>query len=345
MRKNVHIVCQGKGGVGKTFICWLLAQFLLDRNGPDQLLCADTDPINKSFAAFQGLKVHTIDLFGEDHRNVEPGDFEKLFEFIQLSDKTDLVIDTGASNFVPFQTFLSMDRADQMLADTNCNLILHVPICGGENRQECVSRLQILINDVPNARFVVWINNFPSVVYPKRKTEESKEPENFEQTETFQMYRHKIFGIVDVPLLPQDSTGRTLKILTNAHLTFDEFIKLGDGSGSIPKVNDVAITYLQKFRAKQIKEALLKGTGLEALFSKLDSLKDLEAVDVIPHDEKIALQRPVYVQGQGYDRVEAQSKKQEQDESEAAFENALADDSDALSNDDFSSDESGETEV
>lgn len=338
MRKNVHIVCQGKGGVGKTFVCWLLAQFLLERNGSDQVLCADTDPVNKSFAAFHGLKVHTIDLFGEDHRNVEPGDFEKLFEFIQLSDKTDLVIDTGASNFVPFQTFLSMDRADQMLADTNCNLILHVPICGGENRQECVSRLEILINDVPNARFVVWINNFPTIVYPKRKSVDSKAPEKFEETETFQMYTNKIFGIVDLPLLPQDSTGRTLKILTNAHLTFDEFIKLGDGSGAIPIVNDVAITYLQKFRAKQIKEALFKGTGLEALFSKLDDLKDLGAVDVISHDEKIVSQRPVYVQGLGDVSTEAESEKRGRDASEADFENALADE-------DFSGDESGETEV
>ncbi len=337
MRKNVHIVCQGKGGVGKTFICWLLAQFLLERNGGDSIACADSDPVNKSFAAFHGIpKMTSLNLFSDDNRNVEPGDFERMFEFIQTAPESDLVIDTGASNFVPFQTFLSMDRADQMLADTNCNLILHVPICGGENRQECVSRLQILINDVPNARFVVWINNFPTIVYPKRKSEDSKEPENFEETETFQMYRHKIFGIVDLPLLPQDSTGRTLKLLTNAHLTFDEFIKLGEGSGSIPKVNDVAITYLQKFRAKQIKEALLKGTGLEALFSKLDSLKDLGAVDVISHDEKITTQRPVYVQGQGDVSAEDEREKRERDASETDFENALSDDSDALTSDDLS---------
>ena len=295
MRKNVHIVAQGKGGVGKTFICWLAAQYLRESHGEDGVSFADSDPVNKSFAAFRGLDAISLDLFSEDHRNVEPGDFEKVFEFIQASRRPDILIDTGASNFVPLYTFLSEDQADQMLADTQCNLFMHVPVCGGENRTECLQRLQIMLDNIPNAKFVVWINNYPVTVFPKNRTDDpaSREPEKFEETVLFQKYRDRIEGVVPLPHFPDDSTGKTLKLVTKSLLTFAEFEKLGDGA-SIPKLDGVAITYLQKFRAKQVK-ARLWGL-LKPLFDHLDKFKD-DSMSFAVIDHGAAGSEEVYVPG------------------------------------------------
>ena len=55
MSNSVHMVMQGKGGVGKSFIAMLLAQHF-KRNG-DSVICADTDPVNRTFSKYVGLCV------------------------------------------------------------------------------------------------------------------------------------------------------------------------------------------------------------------------------------------------------------------------------------------------
>jgi cellulose biosynthesis protein BcsQ len=46
----IHMVLQGKGGVGKSFVAALMAQYLQDR-GQDPV-CIDTDPVNATFAGY-----------------------------------------------------------------------------------------------------------------------------------------------------------------------------------------------------------------------------------------------------------------------------------------------------
>ena len=63
--KEVHFVVQSKGGVGKSFVAMLLAQYLQDRSD-DKLYCFDTDPDNQTFAAYQALKPEFINIKAAD---------------------------------------------------------------------------------------------------------------------------------------------------------------------------------------------------------------------------------------------------------------------------------------
>jgi len=72
----IHMVLQGKGGVGKSFVAALMAQFLQDR-GCDPL-CIDTDPVNATFAGYSAFGVHAIDLV--DSRDINPRRFDLLVE-------------------------------------------------------------------------------------------------------------------------------------------------------------------------------------------------------------------------------------------------------------------------
>jgi CO dehydrogenase nickel-insertion accessory protein CooC1 len=65
-------VLQGKGGVGKTYIASLIAQYLRDKGEP--VACLDTDPVNASFARIPALAAKPIDLLIEDKINVEEMD-------------------------------------------------------------------------------------------------------------------------------------------------------------------------------------------------------------------------------------------------------------------------------
>ena len=57
---KIHMVLQGKGGVGKSFVAALMAQFLQDRGRNP--VCIDTDPVNATFAGYSAFGVHAIEL-------------------------------------------------------------------------------------------------------------------------------------------------------------------------------------------------------------------------------------------------------------------------------------------
>ena len=51
----INIILQGKGGVGKSLISSLLAQYLLTKSKNPVFI--DTDPVNATFAGYQTLGV------------------------------------------------------------------------------------------------------------------------------------------------------------------------------------------------------------------------------------------------------------------------------------------------
>ena len=59
----VHLSLQGKGGVGKSLVASLLAQYFLSRGQP--VRCIDTDPVNQTLSQYRGLTVEHIKLLRE----------------------------------------------------------------------------------------------------------------------------------------------------------------------------------------------------------------------------------------------------------------------------------------
>ena len=57
-RPSVHILLQAKGGVGKSFVAAVVAQYYFNRIGVAQ--CFDTDPGNATLAQYKALAVDTL---------------------------------------------------------------------------------------------------------------------------------------------------------------------------------------------------------------------------------------------------------------------------------------------
>ena len=55
---QINIILQGKGGVGKSYIASLMAQYY-NKKGISTL-CVDTDPVNQTFSQFQALRVKKL---------------------------------------------------------------------------------------------------------------------------------------------------------------------------------------------------------------------------------------------------------------------------------------------
>ena len=60
----IHLILQGKGGVGKSVIATWLAEFLIGRGC--HVRCIDGDPVNRSLSQYKAFRAESLDLVNED---------------------------------------------------------------------------------------------------------------------------------------------------------------------------------------------------------------------------------------------------------------------------------------
>src|SRR5437764_4962169 len=92
----VHLVLQGKGGVGKSFVASILGQYFRERG--KEVHCVDTDPVNQTFAQYRELDVQRLNLLVDG--SVDQRAFDGLVERL-LTENGTFVVDNGASTFIP----------------------------------------------------------------------------------------------------------------------------------------------------------------------------------------------------------------------------------------------------
>ena len=131
---KMHMVLQGKGGVGKSFIAAVLAQYMAARG--HKPLCIDTDPVNATFHGYKALKVHRIEIMENDEINSRH--FDALVELV-ASSQNDAIIDNGASSFVPLSHYLITNQVPALLQEMGHELVIHTVITGGQALRDTVS--------------------------------------------------------------------------------------------------------------------------------------------------------------------------------------------------------------
>jgi hypothetical protein len=156
MSKQLHLILQGKGGVGKSLIASLLTQHFMDKDIDP--VCIDTDPVNATFAGYKAFDVQRIELM--DNNDIDPRAFDELIEQVMSADDdTVFVIDNGASSFLPLCAWMMENEVAEFLKAAGVQIILHSVITGGQGHGDTVLGLTNLIKhfDLP---VVVWLNEF-----------------------------------------------------------------------------------------------------------------------------------------------------------------------------------------
>lgn len=217
---NIHIFLQGKGGVGKSFSCAMLAQYLLDRNGPPPI-CIDTDPVNATFAAFSAFNVHRMEIMDGDQVNARK--FDPVINMIAAASETDtVVIDNGASSFIPFAGYLLSAGIPELLAEMGHNLYANTVITGGDAMEETVKGFASIISQFPDsAGMNVWLNPYFGAVLHNGK--------RFEEMPAYTKHKAKINAIIQLPELQTETFGYDLSAMLKAKMTFAQ--ALNDESG------------------------------------------------------------------------------------------------------------------
>src|SRR6201985_53831 len=104
----IHLTLQGKGGVGKSLVASVLAQYLREKG--KEVRCIDTDPVNRTFAQYSALGADRLNL-RDEHNRIEQRAFDSLIERFLTEDGATFVVDNGASTFLPLWHYLLENNA------------------------------------------------------------------------------------------------------------------------------------------------------------------------------------------------------------------------------------------
>lgn len=208
----VHFILQGKGGVGKTIVSSLLAQYLKD-NGND-VRCFDTDPVNPTFSNYKNLNVDYVQIMDGAKVN------QKLFDnlIIKILDfDGDCVIDNGASSFLPLMDYIKTQGVIDLLTSSGKDVFVHTVVTGGQGMKDTLIGYLGLAQNSPDNSLVVWVNNhFGEVVNETGK--------HFIEIKMFTDHKSKIRGTVIMDKLENDTFLNDFQRAISAHLTLDEAI-------------------------------------------------------------------------------------------------------------------------
>lgn len=209
--KNVHLTLQGKGGVGKSLVTSLVAQYHQDKGR--ETVNLDTDPVNSSFESYGALNVRHIDLLDAEQK-LNTRNFDQLMEAV-LTEDADFIVDNGASSFLPLSGYMVENEVPQLIAGAGKQLVIHTVVTGGQALRETLSGLARLAEQMPpEARIIVWLNEFFGDIEANGK--------RFEEMRAYTDNRDRISGLVTLNKLSSDTFAKDFAMMLDRKLTFAE---------------------------------------------------------------------------------------------------------------------------
>ncbi|MFQ0972247.1 conjugal transfer protein TraL [Gilliamella sp. BG6] len=205
---SINIVLQGKGGVGKSFLSSMLAQYFLDFKKV-KISGADTDPVNNSFSSIKKIGATQIEIL--KNGSIIQSKFDAIFETIINEQKTTFVIDNGASTFVPMMKYIKDNDIVSLFDNLNRPVYIHTVIVGGQSQTDTLQGLMSLYEllcDSSNVKLVIWLNEFQGAV---------DIPEGYKE-----LVIDKTEAVIVIKNRNSDAFNDDLEKLTKARMTNEE---------------------------------------------------------------------------------------------------------------------------
>lgn len=214
MQNSIHFILQGKGGIGKSFVAAMLAQYF-DSKGAD-LKAFDTDQENDTFAQYAALKATSVPVMTES-RTIDAKKFDALMEMLLTEDGT-FVIDNGANTFSPLLAYMVENSVINFLQENGKKVYIHTVVGGGDTLKDTANGFNSVAQGIADAPIVLWMNEH----FGPMKTEEGKE---FTETKVFKSNQSRLHGVVLLQARNHQTYGDDIKKMNTKRLTVDEVMK------------------------------------------------------------------------------------------------------------------------
>jgi len=233
----IHLTLQGKGGVGKSLIAAILAQYLKGKGR--EVRCIDTDPVNRTFAQYASLAADRLNL-RDEHNRIEQRAFDSLMERFLTEDSATFVVDNGASTFLPLWHYLLENNALDYLRQNGRRVYVHTVITGGQALLDTLNGFNELAQTTQERNIVVWVNEYFGRVEAEGK--------KFSEMAAYRENVEKVCGAVIFSKRNQDTFGRDVEEMIAAKLTFSEAI----GAARLPVMAKQRLKIVQRDLFEQL---------------------------------------------------------------------------------------------
>src|ERR1017187_9431016 len=137
----------GKGGVGKSFVSAILAQYFRTKAAP--VHCLDTDPVNATFAQYHALDAEHLKVLRRG--TVNEKQFDILVEKVCHGDGV-YIVDTGATTFVPLWNYILENEILAFFRTHGRNVFVHSVVTGGQAMSDTLNGLERLAQTTSEER-------------------------------------------------------------------------------------------------------------------------------------------------------------------------------------------------
>src|ERR1700683_3224992 len=213
---TIHLVLQGKGGVGKSVIASWLAEFLMGRG--QRVRSIDGDPVNRSLSQYKALNGEKLDLLTQEGLFMRARYDGLIGRF--LTDEAVFVVDSGATAFLPFWTYIVESDVISILRGAGRRVYVHIPISGGEMLNATLLGFKTVAETAAEKSLVVWINEYFGPVVRDGKT--------FDQMQVYLDNFEKVLTSIGIRQRPADTFGENIRRMREKKLTFNEAIRTAE---------------------------------------------------------------------------------------------------------------------
>ncbi len=215
---SVHFTLQGKGGVGKSLVASILAQYLSHKHF--DLKCYDTDPVNQTFHSYKGLNVsHLVLMKGA---KIDERQFDCLMDDIYKNQRA-FVVDNGSSSFLALTNYFGENDTFEIISETGKEVVIHCVVTGGQAMDETFTGLLALLQQTRSAKIIVWLNEYFGPI--------EHEGKSFKDMAMYVNNKHKIHGVVTIEARNPETFGVDVRAMLESKRTFEESV--ADAANSV----------------------------------------------------------------------------------------------------------------
>jgi hypothetical protein len=163
MKKQVTVLCQSKGGIGKSYAVWNFA-YMYQSN--EEVIFIDLDESTKTSSRLSALVgSHRISHYSllDEHQKIERESFLNMMELFSKANYQKMYVDFGAAESEEFLKFLQFDFSAETLRyicqELGIDLRFNIILAGNDTLNACVN-YSIQLTDVLKDYFPIkWMFN------------------------------------------------------------------------------------------------------------------------------------------------------------------------------------------
>jgi hypothetical protein len=176
--KTYHFIIQAKGGVGKSFLTYLIA---VKHEDDGRCTFIDVDSSTKTskaqlrFLANKDRRLAEIDLLDGYRKIARDRLFDSLQQLSELDNEV-FYLDFGAPESEQIPALLTMDLNQEELKEFEAYIhgefVFHIVIAGGTAYTACMDYLMKIFKAVGNHfRMMIWVNSTTFQTFPRQMDE------------------------------------------------------------------------------------------------------------------------------------------------------------------------------